>query len=154
MSFQSNVYPGESYHGLKHHEYDHNTRDVLGGGVRSTLIGSGGFDGDNLGDSLGLGSRLDGGFDLPGSNSFLSSSQIHSGAILKPDSYPKSGAYPKSHSKRNYIWGKMNVLKMYFMSYQDLSNDYFNYQIKYQNITLIYNMYIFSSFICIVNGIE
>lgn len=103
LSFQSNVYPGESYHGLKHHEYDHNTRDVLGGGVRSTLIGSGGFDGDNLGDSLGLGSRLDGGFDLPGSNSFLSSSQIHSGAILKPDSYPKSGAYPKSHSKRNYI---------------------------------------------------
>lgn len=35
----------------------------------------------------------------------------------------------------------MNVLKMYFMSYQDLSNDYFNYQIKYQNTTLIYNMY-------------
>lgn len=48
----------------------------------------------------------------------------------------------------------MNVLKMYFISYQDLSNDYFNYQIKYQNITLIYNMYFFSSFICIVNGIE
>lgn len=73
---------------------------ALGGGTRSNLIRSGSFDDDDFGG-------LDSGFGLSGSNSFLSSSQLNSGALLKPETYLKPGPYPKLHSRRDYIWGKM-----------------------------------------------
>lgn len=76
---------------------------ALGGGTRSNLIRSGSFDDDDFGDSLGLRGGLDSGFGLSGRNSFLSSSQLNSGALLKPETYLKPGPYPKLHSRRDYI---------------------------------------------------
>lgn len=76
---------------------------ALGGGTRSNLIRSGSFDDDDFGDSLGLRGGLDSGFGLSGSNSFLSSSQLNSGALLKPETYLKPGPYPKLNSRRDYF---------------------------------------------------
>ncbi|XP_065939628.1 mediator of RNA polymerase II transcription subunit 1-like [Magallana gigas] len=76
---------------------------ALGGGTRSNLIRSGSFDDDDFGDSLGLRGGLDSGFGLSGSNSFLSSSQLNSGALLKPETYLKPGPYPKLNSRVDYI---------------------------------------------------